>query len=158
MSKKDEKDRHPLLSEAEAIINNLLEGSTNIKSVLEDRRIPRCPDFKTLEYAAGPNDPLGIPRYMYNVDPRLNAYYEQFSRRMPMLHERVYVRLPWQFEYADIKEYVVGYIGLHKFVLEGFKELDETIMELTLDNFGELWAFREYELRLYIDKVKGDVY
>jgi hypothetical protein len=31
-------------------------------------------------------------------------------------------------------------------------------MELTLDNFGELWAFREYELRLYIDKVKGDVY
>ncbi len=158
MSKKDEKDRHPVLSEAEAIISSLLEGTTNLKNVLEDRPIPRCPDFKTVEYGVGPNDPLGVCRGLYNIDPRLGAYDEQFSRRMPMLSERIYVRLPWQFEYADIKEYVVGYTGLHKFVLEGFKELDESIMELTLDSFGELWAFREYELRLYIDKVKGDMY
>lgn len=159
MSKKDKKDKHPILSEAEEIINKLLEGSTNIKKELEDRPIPTCPDFKTVEY-----DPLGTCPYRintdhrFNIDTRLGAYEGQFNRRMPELHERVYVRLPWQFEYTDIKEYIVGYIGLHRFVLEGFKELDESIMELTLDNFGELWAFREYELRVYMDKVKGDMY
>ena len=158
MSKKDEKDKLPVPSEAEFIIDKTLSGITNLKSMLEDRRIPRCPDFKTVEYQAGPGDPLAMYNGLFSIDPRLGAYDEQFSRRMPTLYERVYVRLPWQFEYADIKEYVVGYIGLHKFILEGFKELDESIMELTLDSFGELWAFREYELRLYIDKVKGDMY